>query len=191
MSGGESMHGRLRRDDRRLTFCATALAPMLLVLLAPQGALAFDCAKAKTNDEKAICASPDAKAADDAMTDAYLALRKNTSGAARNALDASQTRWLGRRGEDCLDDKGNVFTGAKLSDCLAVASRARTIVLTGAPEAGPGAPSPMAPVFRIENGRKGHADVDFELVKFVQPPAWERAFNAAADKLGRRGHRTT
>ena len=177
---------RLLRND------AGAVAshrPRARLLLAPEAASAFDCAKAKSADEKAICASPEAKAADDAMAAAYLALRKTAAGADRNALDAAQTRWLGRRSQNCSDDDGNAFHRSKTLACFAVASSARAAFLTGAPEAGPGAPTPMAPTFRIEKGRKGHADVDFQLVKFVQPASpGERAFNAAADKLYR-GHR--
>jgi uncharacterized protein YecT (DUF1311 family) len=178
------MRGCLRSHQPLAAVCAKTLAPLLLFLLAPEAASAFDCAKAKSADEKAICASSEAKAADDAMTSAYLALRKNAAGADRSALDAAQTRWLGRRGQNCSDDNGDAFTGAKLSACLADASNARAAFLNGAPEAGPGAPSPMAPVFRIEKGRKGRADIDFQLVKFVQAASpGERAFNAAADKL--------
>ena len=170
-----------RPHARRL---AAAFAGLAACALLPHAAFAFDCAKARSADEKAICATPEARAADDAMTKAFEALRAAAPPAQRASLLAAQVRWIGQRGQDCYDSKGDKFTGDRLSACLAEASNARAKFLQGAPEAGPGASTPMAPFFTIVKGGKGRADVDFEVVRFTaQPSGAERAFNAAVDKL--------
>ena len=171
---------QIRRLDARQLAAFVGLATALF----PGPAFAFDCAKARTADEKAICASPDARAADDAMTKAFEALRATASPAQRAAILEAQVRWIGARGQACADEGGARSTGAKLSACLADSSNARAKFLQAAPEAGPGASTPMAPFFAIVKGRKGRADVDFELVKFTaEPSGAERAFNAAVAKL--------
>ena len=171
---------QIRRLDARQLAVFAGLAAALF----PGAAFAFDCAKAHTADEKAICASPDARAADDAMTNAFEALRATASPAQRASILAAQVRWIGARGQACVDEGGARFTGAKLSACLADSSNARAKFLQAAPEAGPGASTPMVPFFVIVKRRKGRADVDFELVKFTaEPSGAERAFNAAVNKL--------
>jgi hypothetical protein len=83
------------------------------------------------------------------------------------------------RDGDCADAKG-----ARLGACLAGESEQRRAFLTGQPESGPGAPGRLAPWFRYEKGGKGRAEVDLELLKFVDPQsAAQRAFNAAVEKL--------
>jgi len=87
--------------------------------------------------------------------------------------------WLALRDSNCADEKGPA-----LGACLAREPRARIAFLAGAPEAGPGAPGRLAPIFRLQKGGKGRTDVDVQLLKFVDAatPA-ERAFNAAVDHL--------
>lgn len=169
---------------RRLDAHQLAALIGLAAALFPGAALAFDCAKARTTDEKAICASPEARAADEAMTKAFEALRASASPAQRASILEAQVRWIGNRGQACVDESGAPFVGPKLSACLADASNARAKFLQAAPEAGPGASTPMAPFFTLVKGRKGRADVDFELVKFTSEPSGaERAFNVAVAKL--------
>lgn len=52
----------------------TTLAAITLLTLATP-ALAFDCAKATTDVEKAICADPQLKTLDDQLADAYAAVK--------------------------------------------------------------------------------------------------------------------
>ncbi len=163
---------------------ASGFLALAAVALAPGAASAFDCAKAASADEKAICASPEARAADEAMTKAFEALRASAPAAQKAMIVDAQVRWIGQRGQGCFDDKGDPFKGAKLSQCLAAASIERANFLSAKPDAGPGASSPMAPFFNIVKGRKGRADVDFELLKFTSAAGGgERAFNSAVDKL--------
>ncbi|MGA2484571.1 MAG: lysozyme inhibitor LprI family protein [Roseiarcus sp.] len=150
-----------------------------LAALAASPAMALDCQRAATPSEKAICADPIALAADSDLGKAFDALRASLDPKGRTQLVAAQVAWLGLRDSNCADEKGPA-----LGACLARETRARVAFLAGAPEAGPGAPGRLAPVFRMQKGGKGRTDVDVQLLKFVDAatPA-ERAFNAAVDRL--------
>jgi uncharacterized protein YecT (DUF1311 family) len=150
---------------------------LTLVLLAASPAAAFDCKKAATPSEKAICDDPTARAADDAMADAFRKRLASERPSAKRTLLAGQGRWLQARDRDCEEVK-------PLAACLAVESARRRAFLAGEPEAGPGAPGRLTPVFRVETGSKTKADINLQLLKYPAPetPA-ERAFNAAVDTL--------
>lgn len=155
-----------------------ALAGAALVLTAP-GASAFDCKRAATAAEKAICADPDALAADADLSKAFEALRAASEPKARAQLVAAEVAWLARRDGNCSDQKGPA-----LGACLAARSRSRLAFLTGAPEAGPGAPGRIAPVFRMQKGGKARAEIDIQTLRFVDAASpVARAFNQAVDKL--------
>jgi uncharacterized protein YecT (DUF1311 family) len=150
---------------------------MGLALLAASPAAAFDCNKAATAAEKAICGDPTARAADAAMAAAFSQRFATQSPSAKRTLIAAQGRWLQQRDRNCMDAK-------PLAACLAQESARRRAFLVGEPEAGPGAPGRPAPVFRIEDGSKSKADIDLQLLKYpaAATPA-ERAFNTAVDTL--------
>jgi len=157
---------------------ALGLAAAGLALTAP-GAFAFDCKRAASASEKAICADPAALAADADLSKAFEALRVASDPKARAQLVAAEVAWLARRDAQCSDQKG-----AALSACLAAQSRTRLAFLTGAPEVGPGAPGRIAPAFLMQKGGKGRADIDVQTLRFVDPTsAAARAFNAAVDRL--------
>ena len=178
LEGREPHHGRLhpRRldlqvvllDAREMRRATLALA----ILAASAGArrAAFDCKKAATPSEKAICADPAALAADAAMSAAFQALLQGAPAPQRPQIAAAQARWLPTRDGACADSKGPA-----LGACLARESDRRRAFLAGQPEAGPGAPGRIAPWFRFEKGGKGRAEVDFELLKFVDPAERRRA----------------
>ena len=156
------------------------LLPLTLALVAAlvaSPAAAFDCKKAATASEKAICGDPTARAADEAMATAFFKRLTSESPSAKRTLIAAQGRWLKARDRDCEDSK-------PLAACLAEESARRRAFLAGEPEAGPGAPGRIAPVLRIEDGSKGKADIDLQLLKYpaAATPA-ERAYNAAVDSL--------
>ena len=155
------------------------LAALALLVAAASPARAFDCEKATTPTEKAICADPAARAADAAMAEAFSASMALESPAAKPMLAAAQVRWLRDRDFAC-----DAFKSAELSACLARESARRRAFLAAEPEAGPGAPGRLAPLFRIKQGSKRNAGIDLQLLKYPSPatPA-ERAFNAAVDKL--------
>jgi uncharacterized protein YecT (DUF1311 family) len=156
-------------------------AALALAVLAglPASAAAFDCKKAATPSEKAICADPAALAADAAMSATFQALLKGAPASQRPQIAGAQARWLSTRDGNCTDSKG-----PELGACLARESDRRRTFLAGQPEAGPGAPGRIAPWFRYEKGGKGHAEVDLELLKFVDPQSdAQRTFNTAVEKL--------
>ena len=140
-------------------------------------AAAFDCGKARTPSEKAICANPTARAADEAMGQAFAKLIADSNPSAKPNIVAAQARWLRDRDNACADAKA---PGA----CLADESARRRAYLAGEAETGPGAPGRLAPVFRSEKGAKGKAEISLQLLKFPAPAnPGERAFNAAVDRL--------
>ena len=69
-------------------------------------ALAFDCKRAASPSEKAICADPAALAADADLSKAFEALRAAADPRARAQLVAAEVAWLTRRDGDCADQKG-------------------------------------------------------------------------------------
>jgi uncharacterized protein len=151
------------------------LAVAVAALCAATPGWAFDCSRASSASEKAICADPAALTADAELGKAYKALLASAPQAGWSAVVASETRWLNSRDGDCADQKG-----AAQSACLKTATERRRAFLAGAPDAGPGAPGRMAPLIRIENGRVGKADIDFEFLTFPAPATvGERAFNAS------------
>lgn len=66
----------------------------------PLPALAFDCTTATTNIENTICNSPELKASDDAMENAYFTLRAKLGPIGKKKLLALQRRWLRKRNVD-------------------------------------------------------------------------------------------
>lgn len=121
------------------------LIPALLLAGAASPAFAFDCAKARTALEKAICADPAAKQADDAMGAAYAAVQGTEGKADGLVLLRNQRAWLQRRESVCRDWRQTdpTFDGA----CLARETEARRRLLAGeADYAGPGA-LPFRPAF--------------------------------------------
>lgn len=77
----------------RIACLSTALLPAPL----PAFAAGFDCAKAATRLEHAICDNAQTSAADLAMADAWAALRSETTGELQAALIADQRRFLSLR----------------------------------------------------------------------------------------------
>ena len=150
-------------------------ALMGLALFAASPAAAFDCNKAATAAEKAICGDPLARAADAAMAAAFSKRHASENPTGKRTLVAAQGLWLKARDRDCMDAK-------PLGACLAEQSARRRAYLAGEPEAGPGAPGRLAPVVRIESGSKSKADINLQLLKYpaAATPA-ERAFNAGVE----------
>jgi uncharacterized protein YecT (DUF1311 family) len=78
-----------------------ALAAGLLVLAGAANAAGFDCAKARAEDERAICANPELSKLDDEMTAAYRKLWDATiryeTPAVQAAFRKNQQGWIGYR----------------------------------------------------------------------------------------------
>jgi uncharacterized protein len=89
----------------RNAFC---LAPLSILILTAAGepgwAASFDCAKAETADEKAICADRQLNDADVEMAVLYTQLKPLLGMGARSDMDDEQVAWLKRRAA-CGDDR--------------------------------------------------------------------------------------
>ncbi len=92
---------------------AVAAAVAFLALASAAGAAGFDCAKARTEDDRAICADPELSRLDDEMTAAYRKLWdtriRYEVAAVQSAFRANQKEWLGQRARcgattNCLRD---------------------------------------------------------------------------------------
>ncbi len=152
---------------------------LLTAFIAP--AQAFDCAKAQSTVEKAICADQKLKAADDTMAAAYATLRDALNGADRKNLAASQRKWLKTREDNC-----GYQQGSELSSCILGETDERRLLLAAAPESGPGTGSAMMPVFIQQDGDPHHYDIDYTLIRFVKAKsAGETAFNAEVSKVAK------
>jgi uncharacterized protein YecT (DUF1311 family) len=154
---------------------------VLVVLVSVPGpAQALDCAKAESVIEKAICATPDLKALDDAMARAYDDVRRALKGRERQALLDSQRKWLATR-DQCEDT-----TVAATAACLTEKTEERRKLLAGEPLSGPGTGSRMIPVFIQQEGSKTQYDVDFNLMRFAAARSpGEKLFNAEMDEMAK------
>lgn len=112
---------------------------LAIVLASATAASAIDCAKAKTDLDKAICASPELKAADDAMGKAYAAAAKAVGAKMAKVLKADQADWNGQRMDWCTPNDGNATTPEALASCLLGNTELRRKFLAGEPLEGPGA----------------------------------------------------
>lgn len=147
-----------------------AIAATCLVMagmLAASPATAFDCTRAATPTEKAICANPEALQSDKVMSAAYFALRRKLSGPGRRLLLQNQKSWLARRNTSCISDTA----------CLARenADRQETLAKT---------PAGMVPFSVIQAlDKKRHlVEASINGYRFASPAsAGERAYNAAID----------
>ncbi len=138
----------------------------------------MDCKAAKSEVDRAICASPAALAADSAMAAAYNALRERFSPAERESLLVSQRAWIKRRGYGCDSDK------PAYAQCLTTQADQRRAFFEARPEGGPGVDSALRPEIVARPGRPRDWEIDVELLRFVEPKTpGERTFNAEVAKM--------
>lgn len=162
----------------RISKILLSCAPLLLTF-GVQPAMAFDCAKAQSPIEKAICADPKLKAADDAMSAAYSSLREALNATERKGLTASQRKWIRSR-----EDRCGVREGAELSSCIQEQTEERRRLFRAEPESGPGTGARMVPVFVQQEPDPHRFDVDYTLIRFAAPKSsGEKLFNAEVDKI--------
>lgn len=98
-----------------------------LMLTAPAFAASFNCAKAATTQEKAICASGELSAADDRMAAAYRAVLHRVPASFQEELRADQRMWIRRLAIDC--PAGNPEQRTYLESCILGRENARTDAL--------------------------------------------------------------
>lgn len=155
---------------------ASCFAVALLALFS-QPALAFDCAKAKTVVETAICAAPDLKALDDELAAAYAAVKAELPAAEQKMLVRSQRRWIARR-ENC----GAAEEG--VDACVRGYLTDRLSLLSGRPESGPGADGRLLPHFIVQDGTAESYDVNLAVLRFADSQtAGEETLNHLAGKV--------
>jgi uncharacterized protein len=144
----------------------------------PQTASAFDCAKASTDTEKAICGNAALKALDDALIVAYDKVRASLPERERGGLVTSQRNFISKR-EYCGGGEGALT-------CIIDNTTSRISFLTGAIDGGalmlPEAPQ-LAPYFvqQMGDAKQGLHTVDHSVILFVKPASkGEDAYNLAA-----------
>lgn len=103
-----------------------ALAVLIGFSGCAMAAASFNCAKASTRAEKAICANPPLSAADAAMAQTYRSLLGRLAAAQRPGLVRSQQEWLRARDRNCGYDR----TPAGFSRCLLTTTGFRTKILS-------------------------------------------------------------
>jgi uncharacterized protein len=155
----------------RLRLAFFAVTALILPASVAVAQASFDCSRASTAAEKAICADPGLAAADKAMGDAFTALFKKLPAAQQTALKADQVSWVTNRDGGCFQ-----MTGDTLTQCLLTATNERTAFLSGVGDNGPaGAPSLLPAYFN--QSKKGAYDITLVYPQFVPPVGVK--FNAA------------
>jgi uncharacterized protein YecT (DUF1311 family) len=85
--------------------CARAITAVAAILCsAAASAASFDCGRARTQMERAICASPELSALDERMAASYERASKALSPAGARELKASQLAWLRYARQACYPD---------------------------------------------------------------------------------------
>lgn len=156
-------------------------ASLLVLVIAAGPALAFDCSKAASNVEKAICADPALKAKDDAMSALYADIKGLSTPDEQKMLARSQVAWIGARESACGDQSDQ-----DIGLCIRGQIGNRMAELLVKPGSGPGTGSRIIPVYVKQAGAKGTYDVDYQLMRFAKPASpGEKAFNAAVAKIAK------
>jgi uncharacterized protein YecT (DUF1311 family) len=140
-----------------------AALPPLLWASAAWAQASFDCSKASTASEKAICADPKLAAADKAMGDAFTALFKKLPAAQQTALKADQVNWVTNRDGGCFQ-----MTGDTLTQCLLTATKQRTNFLAGVGDNGAAGAPPLLPTY-FNQSKKGKYDITIAYPQFAPP----------------------
>lgn len=151
----------------------------VLSIVTAQPAAAINCQAASTRQDKAICADPAARSADERMAEPFIALRSQLPEADHDALTTDQRHWIGTRNDSCTyDANGKPLAGTSLPACLAKESEKRRLFLSGMPAEGPGMPGSIRSFFL--KGKDGRV---ISGLKFATPQsAGERLFNRAVDE---------
>ncbi|HEU0215322.1 MAG TPA: lysozyme inhibitor LprI family protein [Stellaceae bacterium] len=102
----------------------------------------FDCTKATTATEKAICASPELAAADTAMNKAFAALAKSIAPDQQAALHRDQIDWIKSRDSACSERKDEA-----LAACLLGETDKRRHLLLGEGGSGAAGAPPLLPTY--------------------------------------------
>lgn len=100
-----------------------ALAPLAVLLVASAaGAASFDCARATTPFETAICTHPELSAADEVLAQAYATALGGLSKPAAHIVTDGQKAWLDYAQRACSDDAEPIATPYTDDQALCLAS---------------------------------------------------------------------
>ena len=163
----------------------------LLFIAAPASAASFDCAKAASPFEKAICSSPEVSAQDDILAKAYQTALGGLAADAANEIKSAQRAWLTYAEHSCSDDAqpiAGVYTDDQKA-CLATTYRDRIGDLEASRMQGGYRFYPIDR-YLVEKDTQALpedfnkvADRQFEIVKIDGTDDVSTAFNAAVDKI--------
>ena len=154
--------------SQHLTFAGILFVCIAFVSISPS--FAFDCAKATTKTELAICANSEIKNADDEMGRAYSQLRNQLGLDGAQQVKISQRHWLKYREHQCEAEMRCIFkeTNNRLVMLVKLAN----------------APLPMVPIFYFQQGSQDTYKIKIEGVKFADPfTAGQQLFNREIDKI--------
>lgn len=116
----------------RLVFLAAALGLHTAIAVAPAAAASFDCAKAATPFEKAICDNPDLSAADDRLAKTYQTAIGGLGETALAAMRTDQRAWLDHARRACTTNAQPLTSGSydeRGVSCLATLFSSRSDLL--------------------------------------------------------------
>jgi uncharacterized protein len=123
---------------RRLGLLLTPAVAGFFLTVAPGSAAdfkpSFDCTKARTPDERLICASQELSLIDSALDGAFRTARDALAEPDRAKLIAEQRQWVGARNRQCDIDRDTILQPRVFINgipCMADAMRAREKVLEG------------------------------------------------------------
>jgi uncharacterized protein YecT (DUF1311 family) len=99
--------------------------PLLLLFCALARAASFDCAKANSPQEKAVCSSPELSSADDHLAAAFKIALASAPAGLQPDLDADQREWFRLLAVECPPNK--IHLGPNMTACLLRNYQSRTI----------------------------------------------------------------
>lgn len=163
----------------------------LFFIASPATAASFDCSKAQSPFEKAICSSPEVSAQDEILAKAYQTALGGLSTDAANEIKSAQRAWLGYAEHSCSDD-AQPIVGEYTDDqnqCLAATYRDRIRDLEASRMQGGYRFYPIDR-YLVEKDTQALpedftkvADRQFQIVKIDGSDEVAAAFNAAIDKI--------
>jgi uncharacterized protein len=163
----------------------------LVMIVSPAAAASFDCAKAQSPFERAICSSPEVSAQDEILAKAYQTALGGLSADAAGEIKSAQRAWLSYAEHSCSDD-AQPISGDYTDDqkqCLAATYRDRIRDLEASRMQGGYRFYPIDR-YLVEKDTQALpedfskvADRQFQIVKIDGTDAVATAFNAAIDTI--------
>lgn len=173
-----------------MTRLALALVGLFFIA-SPAAAASFDCAKASTPFEKAICSDDALSLGDEVLAQAYATALGGLSKYAADEIKAAQRDWLGYAERSCSDDAQPITTDYtdEQKQCLASTFRSRVQDLEASRMLGGFRFYPIDR-YMVEQDTEAQpedfnkvADKQFQIVKIDRGDDIAAAFNEAVDGI--------